>query len=149
MQRQSAGGNGSNTMKIARKTMKAEVPSVAMGDIAFLLLIFLFVLARAEDDGHLRWKPAKIENVDQLGATDTTVMINEDYKTFLNGGQIGIDQLAAGLEQRLAGRPAGGRRVRLKVHNDTPAQYFEPVIEAISAAGGELEHVLERGAEEK
>ena len=33
--------------------------------------------------------------------------------------------------------------VLLKVHKDATATYFEPVIEAISEAGGDLLHVLE------
>ena len=45
-------------MKIARKRLKAEVPSVAMGDIAFNLLMFFVILARAQDDSHLKWEPA-------------------------------------------------------------------------------------------
>jgi hypothetical protein len=33
--------------------------------------------------------------------------------------------------------------VYLKVHKHSTATYFEPVIEAISEAGGDLMHVLE------
>ena len=39
--------------------------------------------------------------------------------------------------------PPGKRTVLLKIHRDTPYRDFEPVIEAVSAAGGELHHVLE------
>ena len=31
---------------------------MAMGDIAFNLLIFFVILARAQDDSHLQWQPA-------------------------------------------------------------------------------------------
>ncbi len=34
-------------MKIKRRTSQATVPSMAMGDIAFNLLIFFVILARA------------------------------------------------------------------------------------------------------
>jgi len=40
-------------MKLPRKSFEAEVPSMAMGDIAFLLLIFFVLLARAVDDREL------------------------------------------------------------------------------------------------
>jgi len=33
--------------------------------------------------------------------------------------------------------------VLLKIHRETPYRDFEPVIEAVSAAGGELHHVME------
>ena len=52
-------------MKIPRKKYEASVPSMAMGDIAFLLLIFFVILARAQDDSHLQWQPAKTELLDQ------------------------------------------------------------------------------------
>ena len=45
-------------MKIRRKMIPAEVPSMAMGDIAFNLLIFFVILARANDDSFLNWQPA-------------------------------------------------------------------------------------------
>mgnify|MGYP001451074367 CR=1 FL=1 len=45
-------------MILRRKTIEATVPSMAMGDIAFLLLIFIVLLARARDESHLVWQPA-------------------------------------------------------------------------------------------
>lgn len=123
--------------------VKADVPTVAMGDIAFLLLIFFVILARAEDDSHLKWQPAAIPKVENLGTSEVSVLINDDHKVFLNGAQVGIDQLAGMITTRLENRPGGDRKVRLKSHDTAPASIFEPVIEAISTAGGELEHVLE------
>ena len=38
-----------------------------MGDIAFNLLIFFVILARAQDDSHLQWEPAKAEEVQSAG----------------------------------------------------------------------------------
>jgi biopolymer transport protein ExbD len=135
------------TMKLARKMVKADVPSVAMGDIAFLLLIFFVILARAEDDSHLRWEPANIPKVENLGTSEVSVLINDKHKVFLNGAPVGTDQLAGMITARLVNRPAGQRKVRLKAHQTAPASIFEPVIEAISVAGGELEHVLEEKRE--
>ncbi|MEX2216796.1 MAG: biopolymer transporter ExbD [Phycisphaeraceae bacterium] len=135
-------------MKITRKHVKADVPSVAMGDIAFLLLIFFVILSRAEDDTHLRWTPANLPKVENLGNAAVSVVINDESKVFLNGAQIGMGQLAEQIEARLAGFPVGDRKVRLKVHDNATAQYFEPVIEAISQAGGELEHVLQLRSDE-
>ena len=42
----------------------------------------------------------------------------------------------------LGENPAGRRTVMFKVHHEVTAVYFEPVIEAISEAGGELHHIL-------
>ena len=38
-----------------------------MGDIAFNLLIFFVILARAQDDSHLQWTPAEATNIETAG----------------------------------------------------------------------------------
>jgi biopolymer transport protein ExbD len=130
-------------MKIPRKPMKADVPSTAMGDIAFNLLIFFVILARAQDDSHVQWQPAEAANVQGAGTTKVSVVIDTKGDLYLNGQQIGEVQLASRIGSLLGDSGPGNRTVFLKVHKDAPAQKFEPVIEAISEAGGELVHVLE------
>ena len=130
-------------MKIPRKAMKADVPSVAMGDIAFNLLIFFVILARASDDSHLQWQPAQARDLQGSGSTKVSVLIDKDNKLHFNGRQIGVVQLAPEIEKALGNAPAGQRTVLLKVHKDATAMYYEPVIEAVSQAGGDLLHVLE------
>jgi biopolymer transport protein ExbD len=131
-------------MKIARRTLKVEVPTVAMGDIAFNLLVFFFILANANDDSNLKWTrartPAKIEEV---GAARVRVTVDEDYKVYVNGRQVSTAQVQAAVEELLGEAPAGQRTVLLKIHKDAQASLFEPIIEGVSQAGGELVHVLE------
>ena len=134
-------------MKIPRKQFDASVPSMAMGDIAFLLLIFFVILARAQDDSHLRWEPAATEEVEPGSNKRASVVIDVDNKTYINGVQIGVGQLADALNNLLGDSPAGERVVLLKVHKEATAVYFEPVIEAIGEAGGDLLHVLEQEKE--
>jgi biopolymer transport protein ExbD len=130
-------------MKIPRKTFRAEVPSVAMGDIAFNLLIFFVILARAQDDSHLKWQPASTPKVEAVKSVGVSVVIDIQNKLYLNGQEIGESQLAEAIEKLLENVPAGKRTVLLKVHRDATALRFEPVIEAVSQAGGDLVHVLE------
>jgi biopolymer transport protein ExbD len=130
-------------MKITRRSPHAEVPSMAMGDIAFNLLIFFVILARAQDDSHLQWTPAEAKNLQTSGNSIVSVLIDSDSKLYLNGQQIGISQLAGQVESLLEGAPLGERPVLLKIHNEALAQRFEPVIEAIAEAGGELVHIVE------
>ncbi len=130
-------------MKITRRKSRAEVPSMAMGDIAFNLLIFFVILAKAQDDSHLQWTPAKASNLENAGHAMVSVLIDSDSKLYLNGQQIGVSELAGRIETALGDAPQGERSVLVKVHNDTLAQRFEPVIEAISEAGGDLIHIVE------
>lgn len=130
-------------MKIPRRQLTASVPSFAMGDIAFLLLIFFVILARSQDDSHLQWQPAKLKDVKNVGAPLASVTIDSGFKTYLNGREIAPEEIAASLTSILGDAPAGQRNVFLKVDRDAKASHFEPVIAAISEAGGDLIHILE------
>ena len=120
---------------------------MAMGDIAFNLLIFFVILARANDDSHLHWNPAQARNTESAGHSVVSVLVDSENKLYLNGRQIGIASLAASIENLLGDRPPGERIVLLKVHSETHAQRFEPVIEAVSEAGGDLVHIVENQRE--
>ncbi len=134
-------------MKIKRRSSQAEVPSMAMGDIAFNLLIFFVILARAQDDSHLHWEPATAAEITASATAKVVVLIDSDNRFYVNGNQVGESQLASEIEALLADAVAGDRTVVLKAHKDAQAMYFEPVIEAISEKGGELVHVLEKKQE--
>ena len=129
-------------MKIPRKAMKADVPSVAMGDIAFNLLIFFVILARAQDDSHIKWDPAQAIKVQPNTTSRASVAIDTGGHIYLNGKAIGEVQLTSAIKDLLVDLPEGKRTVLLKVDRKAPAEKFEPVIEAISQAGGEMVHVL-------
>ena len=130
-------------MIVKRKKMDASIPAMAMGDIAFLLLIFFVILARARDDSHVQWKPAPGTELSRPNAMNASVVIDRENVTHLNGRKIPIGALVDELKSILGQNQAGQRTVILKVHHEVTAVYFEPVIEAISEAGGELHHILE------
>ena len=130
-------------MKFERRNMKADVPSVAMGDIAFNLLIFFVILAKAQDDTHLVWEPAKASNLEEMRNTKVSIVIDKERKLHLNGQEIGQKELAPRITELLGDAPAGERTVLLKVHREATANYFEPVIESVAEAGGDLVHILD------
>ena len=130
-------------MKLPRKKLTASIPTFAMGDIAFLLLIFFVILARAQDDSHVQWQPARLKDVKIASAAKASVTIDTGYKTYLDGKEIANSELAAALTRLLGDAPTGQRNVHLKVHREAKAKQFEPVISAISEAGGDLIHILE------
>jgi len=116
---------------------------MAMGDIAFNLLIFFVILARAQDNSHLEWNPATAANIESTRPATVSVLVDTENKLYLNGQQIGVASLKDAIQNQLGDRPAGQRIVLLKVHRETLAQRFEPIIEAIGEAGGDLVHVVE------
>jgi biopolymer transport protein ExbD len=130
-------------MKIQRRKLTASVPSFAMGDIGFLLLIFFVILARAQNDSHIQWQPAKLPDVKDAGTPLATVSIDAGFKVYLDGKETSSSELVDLLSAVLGETPGGKRNVFLKVHKDAKATHFEPVIAAISEAGGDLVHILE------
>ncbi len=130
-------------MKLPRKKLTASVPSFAMGDIAFLLLIFFVILARAQDDSHIQWQPARLDKIEMSPAPRASVTIDTGSKTYLDGKEVSPEELAAKLSAVLGDAPAGQRNVFLKVDREAKAAVFEPAIAAISEAGGDLIHILE------
>ena len=130
-------------MKIKRRASRAEVPSMAMGDIAFNLLIFFVILAKAQDDSHLQWTPAEAKNLESAGNSQVSIVIDNENDIYLNGQKTGQPGMARMIQDLLVNRSAGDRTVLLKVHREATAQTFEPVIESISEAGGELVHIVE------
>lgn len=130
-------------MKIARRTLNVGIPTFAMGDIVFNLLIFFVILAKATDDSHVKWTPAETEKLESVGNRQASVAVDKDNKVYLDGRQVGLRDLAGGLEEALGNAPPGKRIVLLKIHNETLAATFEPIMEAVSEAGGEVVHVLQ------
>jgi biopolymer transport protein ExbD len=130
-------------MKISRRAVPAGVPSVALADIAFNLILFFIIMAKTQDDSHLRWQPARAPGVASIPDARFSVTVDTNRTVYLNGDQVSIGDLAARLETGLGTTPAGKRYVLLKIDKGTPAGTFEPIIEAVSQAGGDLVHVLE------
>jgi len=116
---------------------------MAMGDIAFLLLIFIVLLARARDDSHLVWQPAIGTELVKPASQKASVVIDKQNITHLNGRPTLPENLAAELTSLLGELSSGNRTVLFKAHKDVIAKFFEPAIEAVSEAGGELHHVLD------
>jgi len=130
-------------MKLTRKKARAEVPSMAMGDIAFNLLIFFVILANATDDSHLQWKPASSVDLESAGGSRASVLVDVKGDTYLNGQQVSIGQLETLIGGILGNAPVGERTVLLKIHADTVAQQYEAIFEAVSKSGGELVHIVD------
>jgi len=139
-------------MILQRRQMSADVPAMAMGDIAFLLLIFFIILARVTDDSHVKVNKANGTELQKPQSKRVGIAIDTNRITWLNGVRINPDMISdalykpdapSGKRGLLGDQPPGQRTVLLKIDKDTPASLFEPVIEAVSKAGGELHHVLE------
>jgi biopolymer transport protein ExbD len=121
-----------------KRRPEVGVPLTSMGDIAFLLIIFLVIASN-----FIQARPKNLE-------TPTTPVLDEVEQgvalvTMDNEGKIALDGRLVGsakvLEAQLRGRISNqtserGRRVLLQVDKEMTKASFEPVIEAIVKSNG-------------
>ncbi len=130
-------------MKLKRRKLDCPPPFLPMADLAFNLVLFFIILARTQDDSHLQWTPAEAPGTARVEGARASVTVDADNKVYLNGRQVGVRDLADGIGVALGTAPANERVVLLKIHRDTLAATFEPIMEAVSQAGGEVVHVVQ------
>jgi biopolymer transport protein ExbD len=115
-----------------------------MADIAFNLVLFFLILAKTQDDSHIQWEPAKdAGSIKQFNNVKVSITVDKENKVYLNGQQVGLMGLSDKVAQELSDRPPSERTVLLKIHKETLSATFEPIMEAVSNAGGEVVHVID------
>jgi len=130
-------------MKFKRRKLDVVPPYVSMADIAFNLVLFFLILAKTQDDSHLQWEPAKASETKEFTNAKVSITVDKDNKVYLNGEEVGTRGLADRVARDLGDKQPTERIVLLKIHKDTLASTFNPIMEAVSQAGGEVVHVLD------
>jgi len=124
--------------------MEIVPPYVAMADITFNLVLFFIIMAKTQDDSHIQWEPARDADTRMVTSnTKISISVDVDNKVYFNGQQVGVRELADRVAQELGDKPASERVVLLKIHKETLAATFNPIMEAVSQAGGEVVHVID------
>lgn len=131
-------------MRFKRRKLEITPPYVAMADIAFNLVLFFVILAKTQDDSHIKWNPVKTKDVENEAKTSRmTVTVDKEGSAYFNGQPVSVLSLASAVTQHLQDNPGDPRVVLLKIHDETLASTFEAIIAAVSEAGCELFHVLD------
>jgi biopolymer transport protein ExbD len=130
-------------MRFKRKKLEIIPPYVSMADIAFNLVLFFLILAKTQDDSHIQWEPAKASGTKAVANAKVSITVDKDNKVYLNGQHVGLREIADRVALELGDRPPTERTVVLKIHKETLAATFEPIMEAVSQAGGEVVHVID------
>ena len=136
-------------MKI-RKARRAAptVPLASMGDIAFLLTIFFLLTSNFAKDDTRNLKPPTARELEEMEKHSVSVSIDADGQIFFNSRPVAA---AATIEAGVAGFLAGkkdpkDRMVVFRCDSGVDKQVFEPVLAAISKAGGVIAAVGEASA---
>lgn len=121
-----------------RKKMGIAVPTTSMGDIAFLLIIFFMVCSNFVKEARISSEPPKAVDVDSVKNAPTSVVLDEGGELYVNGKLVADSQTVESLiESSLIGKTTDEERMVLfKCDHRIEKRAFEPVLEAITRAGG-------------
>jgi len=130
----------------ARRRRKINVPVASMGDIAFLLIIFFMICSNFAQDAHVKLTPPESLSIEIMEESNISVSIDENDLIYVQGQPVGsADSVEAIVAALLEARAADASRLVLfKCDRDADKSVFEPVLDAISRAGGIIAAVGER-----
>jgi len=125
-------------MRRRRRKADPYVPTTSMGDIAFLLIIFFMVCSNFAKEASQKLKPPKAADLQKIQESSISVSIDEQGLIYIQGANVPDEQaIEYGVEALIKDRATEqGRTVMFKCDKSVPREVFEPVIEAISKAGG-------------
>lgn len=129
-----------------KRRREMMVPTTSMGDIAFLLTIFFILTSNFAKESGIKYTPASALDVKVLKESKVAVVVDEQGQLFLQGKQVSdvkaIEWGVAALIQNA--KTPEGKWVMLKCDKAVDRAVFEPVLEAISKAGGTIVAVGEK-----
>lgn len=121
-----------------RRRSKMMVPVASMGDIAFLLIIFFMVCSNFAREAGLNIKPPVTLDLEALQETNISVSIDETGDIYLQGVRVeNAEAVEWGVKALLEGRTEEIEKiVMFRCDRELDKSVYEPVLNAISAAGG-------------
>jgi len=134
-------------MKIRRRRRaELSMPVTSMGDIAFLLTIFFILTSNFVKEASIKVAPPKSPDVAALQQVPVSVVIDENSVVYVNGRRVAdadaVESAVGTVLQRL--RPEAQKAVVFRCDRSVDKSVFEPVLDAISRAGGTIFAVGEK-----
>ena len=128
-----------------KKRRSVPIPTASMGDIAFLLIIFFLVCSEvSKDRSDLEVTPPVSEHVRKNKApVAARVTIDKTGTIYFDGDRIdNAKDVEWGVRSLLTRTVSDDQRhVQFNCDATLPKESFEPVLQAIAAAGGIIEAV--------
>ena len=130
-----------------REKQDADPPLAAMGDIAFLLIIFFILASNFAKEPPGKLELAKAPQLEILENTQVVVVIDDRDRIYMNGQEVdGAKTLELAVTELLEGVEESEKRVvQFKCDRNTSKAVFEPVIDALAKAGALIAIVGEEG----
>jgi biopolymer transport protein ExbD len=119
-----------------RKKPNLVLPLSSMGDIAFLLIIFFMLASNFMKTGNLELEKPAAQDLEQQEAAKASIMMDVDSNVWYEGQQVAVSEI----ESLLKPFTEKDREylVHVSIHKDLLRKDYQPLIEAVSAAGVKL-----------
>jgi biopolymer transport protein ExbD len=125
-------------MKLRKKRKSDAIPVAAMGDIAFLLLIFYMSTTMLTDQKPLDLPLPAVEGQSQVSPYPLIIYMNRELagreQVYFYNERHPISDLATLVQARAAESPAAVR-VYVNMEKDLPYRYLNAVIQELKEAG--------------
>ena len=134
-----------------RRGKKIIVPVASMGDIAFLLIIFFMVCSNFAKEAGIPVDPPRSVDVEPVEESRFAVSVDADGAIYYQGRKVGSPKaLESDLAEALKDiKTDSGRTVHFRCDRSVDKSVFEPVMDAIAAAGGRISAVGEKARRTK
>ena len=121
-----------------RHQPKFVVPVASMGDIAFLLIIFFVLCSTFARESGIKVVPPTSRDIEQIEKSQLAVTVDAEHQIYFQGNRVfNADALETDVADKLRKAVSdAGRRVVLRCDKDVDRAVFEPVMDAITRAGG-------------
>jgi biopolymer transport protein ExbD len=130
-----------------RKRPTPFVPVAAMGDIAFLLIIFFMVATNFARESHVRLDPAASPDIDTIKEAPLSVSIDKDGQVWFQGKPCEAESLEGVVRTMLPDRE--DKTVMLKIDKELTQERFGEAIVALSRAGAQIALVGVKAREQR
>jgi biopolymer transport protein ExbD len=125
-------------MKIARKKKSdfVAVPIAAMGDIAFLLIIFFMIASTFAKEHAIDLEAPTAANLEEVESSAISVTLDKEGELRIDGQLAPVDQLGTWITALMDERET--MLVRLKIDKALSQKVFGPVFAELSEAGAKI-----------
>jgi len=125
-------------MKIERKKKPAfvAVPVAAMGDIAFLLIIFFMIAATFAQEQAIELDAPVAADLEEIESKAISITLDKDGELRIEGQATPVDQLGTWISAIMEQRET--ELVRLKIDKNLTQKSYGPVFSGLSEAGARI-----------
>lgn len=123
-------------LKLKKKSGLVQVPVAAMGDIAFLLIIFFMIAATFAKEKAIDLEAPMAVDLEEVENSAISITVDKEGVVRIEGTECPIDQLNTWTTGVMADRET--KLVRLKMDKNLTKTVYGPVFAQLSEAGARI-----------